>query len=700
MKVLPVLIISILTAYQVHAQFEAEPSVENYTHIIQASPTASLLGKFGEYGVGGASGIPSITIPLTSISCNTIEIPVSLSYMGGGIKVNDISSWVGAGWSLNAGGAITRTINGIPDNMPYSLKELYDLGYDPDNSLVGPTSWYLATHVNRSFDGEADIFSFNFLSFSGSFYFAPDNEGNYVPHLIEHSDLRIEYDEGGDHFVIWDTQGTKYVFEETEFSSSTTSIAGNPLNQGVTAWYITKIDSKYESIDFIYEQGTTVSYQVGQTVTQKVALHNSKASFFSDGEPSEPELLIEKKYLKEIRASNGESISFFRTDRTDLVGFEKLDYFTHHTGNPHFVTYDLISSNTNKRLYLDKVSIESEGTETHGYSFDYIDRNALAERFGGQDLWGFNNGGDYSNPSIASHGIEGGHRSIDTNLTGAGTLRKITYPTGGSTEFVWENNKKDAQKTIFQAVDYELSFNESDWDASGSVTKNFILKNAVRINLRYDIETYQAAPHEPVLNGSIQFNLIKDEDIIFRELQTGSASNLDLGKLKPGLYSVELINGLGPTDVFEFNTEISWSEPTGTVQTIPFTQLIGGLRIKNIVSRNAQGDELYRKTFIYSNPSAYDNVKPTDFVNQVAAYEIQNPGTLVCSPVKTHYAYQYSNNRLDGGSALDYPAVYSAITEYHGTEEVNNGKIIRTFNPPDPGAGSSNPYAVWVQVIE
>jgi len=78
--------------------------------IIPPSPTAYELGKFGQIPVGLFSGTPNINIPLHSFNSGDVTVPISLSYNSNGIKVDQISSDVGLGWSLNAGGVITRIL--------------------------------------------------------------------------------------------------------------------------------------------------------------------------------------------------------------------------------------------------------------------------------------------------------------------------------------------------------------------------------------------------------------------------------------------------------------------------------------------------------------------------------------------------------------------------------------------------------------
>jgi RHS repeat-associated protein len=87
------------------------------TNKLPASPTAAELGKYGEVPVSLYNGMPQVNIPIASLKGNEMAMPLSLSYHASGVKVNQIASWVGLGWSLNAGGVITREVRDQPDDV-------------------------------------------------------------------------------------------------------------------------------------------------------------------------------------------------------------------------------------------------------------------------------------------------------------------------------------------------------------------------------------------------------------------------------------------------------------------------------------------------------------------------------------------------------------------------------------------------------
>ena len=82
--------------------------------------------------MGLYTGIPNIDIPFFTVRGSLINVPISISYHAGGIKVEEVSSSIGIGWSLNAGGVITRSIRGLPDETLYgylAMIQYYPLPY-------------------------------------------------------------------------------------------------------------------------------------------------------------------------------------------------------------------------------------------------------------------------------------------------------------------------------------------------------------------------------------------------------------------------------------------------------------------------------------------------------------------------------------------------------------------------------------------
>lgn len=79
------------------------------------SPEASAFQKYVETEINEYTGNPAISIPLYTLSYKGIEVPLSLTYDGGGIQVSQEASWVGLGWSLNVGGCINYVCQGGND---------------------------------------------------------------------------------------------------------------------------------------------------------------------------------------------------------------------------------------------------------------------------------------------------------------------------------------------------------------------------------------------------------------------------------------------------------------------------------------------------------------------------------------------------------------------------------------------------------
>lgn len=220
--------------------------------IIPPSPNMSSLGKFIEHPVNNYTGVPKIAIPIYTIKHRDLEVPLQINYHASGNKVETMASWIGLGWSLNAGGSVTRSVRGLPDDL-YSITT---------NITGGPSSSHCLTYNNAGYlysandveimyseantdttrflnnlreigmgakDGIPDMFYFSFGKYSGNFVF--DELGNI--NLIPKQDLKITIQRPTDReitgFTITTPDGIRYVFSEVEKSIITSTGASSPL---------------------------------------------------------------------------------------------------------------------------------------------------------------------------------------------------------------------------------------------------------------------------------------------------------------------------------------------------------------------------------------------------------------------------------------------------------------------------------------
>lgn len=226
--------------------------------VIPPSPEAKALEKFVDQPVDYFRGTSKIEIPLWNISQDEVTVPVSLSYHQGGIKVQEIASNEGLGWSLFAGGTISREVRGgLPDDASTGFANAsFEIENCPADGLE---------LTQRAAAGEIDLqpdkFSYTYPGGSGQFIFDQDGNIHQVPKTAD----RISYN--GSYFTIRDTRGVVYEFSKIEWSYNS---AGNYYS----GWHLEKISFPWatgQDILFTYEPYSTISeYPSWETFCQGV----------------------------------------------------------------------------------------------------------------------------------------------------------------------------------------------------------------------------------------------------------------------------------------------------------------------------------------------------------------------------------------------------------------------------------------------
>lgn len=468
----------------------------NLPYRVLPSPTASELGKYGQVPVGDFTGTSSISVPLYTYKAGNISVPITLSYHSNGIKVDQLTSNVGLGWSLNCGGVISRTIRDLPDEdaeEQYPEDDIHTYGlYDVEamDYFIGASS----EHV----DSEADEFVYNFPGHTGKFMYNNQNAIVKIPHvnLVIHSISNV-LDDG---FEIITDEGIKYIFTKKEWTRYFRSTISDPSNPPqITAWYLTKIIHPLG--DEVYISYQANSYQYISSITQIV---NKTIPFSgSCGSISCPPASESITTYRNTSRITGYSISGISSNnQTDgYISFEYQAY----PGTPNDETVsgnfqmvkkikvvssytDLIDSYTfdyyttpNSRVFLSSIQYLDYQKK---YTFEYIDPDMLCKRLSySQDYWGYYNGiiNQYFVPDDYSTFFSYyGNRNPVNDFSQKGLLKKIIYPTKGSTSFNYESNTIHGTKTIYPpkvSLALEVQTNDEQMSDVDTVTTDTILFN-------------------------------------------------------------------------------------------------------------------------------------------------------------------------------------------------------------------------------
>lgn len=161
------------------------------------SPEVAGLGAYGTVPVGLFTGVPDISVPLHEMRVGGQSFPITASYHLASVKPQMQEGCLGLGWSLQTGGYISRSANGLCDEKMHA--DGYAPGYYAHASqLKGMTNAQFSdatkhirsnTGANTYYELSADEFSFNFFGYSGTFYYNEDGDWT----VISDQDIRVEF---------------------------------------------------------------------------------------------------------------------------------------------------------------------------------------------------------------------------------------------------------------------------------------------------------------------------------------------------------------------------------------------------------------------------------------------------------------------------------------------------------------------------
>ncbi len=430
------------------------------------SPIAASLGKFGDVPVSLYTGTPDVSIPLFTAQGRTLSLPIVLKYHAGGVKVEEIGSWVGIGWTLEAGGTITRSVRGLVDE---------DIGlgyYYTGNTWYNPGDWPTPSFTaivnlrDKRIDGEPDQFFFNFAGRSGQFVIGPTGaSGPIEVRAVPYQKLRIVQSIQGSMIMSWTItteDGTIYVFDAAETSTdyTTTSSTSETENSHwgtshTSSWHLTSITAPGGDVitlqyaDYVarHRMGYSIEKFDHRQVPQGSACVEPQFEVWSEFEIAEKRLASITTAAHTITFTPGP----LREDALSPLGGAQqeptLDRIAVATrAGVELRRFQFSYNYATSRLTLTGVAeTDRNGVSLPPYSFAYNTTSLPPRTSFSLDHWGFFNNRQNSTPipaMLSSLGtqLSGGNREPDPAYVPAGILTRITYPTGGFNEFVYEPN--------------------------------------------------------------------------------------------------------------------------------------------------------------------------------------------------------------------------------------------------------------------
>lgn len=681
-----------------------------------SSPNAAALGKYVDNKVSYQTGTPQIDIPIYTLKEGPLSIPISVSYHASGLKVLESASSVGAGWSVNAGGMITRTVRGNVDERGQSGGNVQthghysDYGYNKYLFVPGDVSGQLcpfptpgnfgandARFADGTKDGEPDLFTFNFSGYSGKFFFNDDR----TPVIVPEQDLKIEtnlaispYAILG--FTITTPDGTKYFFGQNQtpgnggvdardLTGSCEAYEGLSYNTAYSSWYLVKVVSPDNlfSITLKYDEEKYSSYTISMKQLQEFEnvkkdyslvknyikgvrlakisgslneinfipgnlredLSNYNPAFNSMGDDPN----TEAKTLGEIQIQNtaGSGVASCKKFKFAYSYFQ--DNVTPLPGG----LYNPEPTSDRKKLKLESIQEYScdETKNTPPYIFNYYPEPVSRQLSFAQDHWGFNNGVTTNTNLIPTYTVDtytykfGADREAKWPAMRGGTLNKITYPTGGSTDYEFEPHNTWVNATVYNLVDRGY-YNGGQGQTNQTIYSNVSLSaNHYRITIVND----------PCPSGTSCPASVYLEDNIGNYI-SGPIAVVNGGQTSTGL----LVAPAAGTYRIRVSRDNSTAYGNGAIahfEEIVPSQLqsnvtVGGLRIKKIINHDAVStasdittqftyEQLPGKSsgILYSKPVYVSGIR--NEILRLVGYETNVGcslnGCLVCTPVASLY---------------------------------------------------------------
>jgi hypothetical protein len=623
--------------------------------ILPPSPEPAALAKANNMDISLSSGMANVSIPIYDMKVGKNSIPVSLNYSANGLKVDEIPSRAGLGWTLNAGGVITRTVQGKPDEK--SIRR----GPPTGNTTLQDWIYYydqVSSTSNGTFDNEPDIYMISAPGLNGKFII----DSNGQVHSIPFNNYKINVIGTSSPYSlkvnVTDINGVVYYFGYDNIFEKTVShnLQGKFIvhQSVITAMFLTKIafpDGSYTTFHY-----SAISYRAISGFSQQLTgsyypnhkeLCQCTGNLPQDqcGTPGNTlqttltDVTYNSYYLTSIQTSDYRSISFSYDNRPDNSGDKRINTVSITDGS-FTRQYKFLYEDPNgaggynqmggynqrfflKELYYLIVLNDAGVFDTIRHSFSYDLTNLPARLTAGQDHMGYYNGA--SNPYLtpvmpvndsvnwgATYNIA--NREPNANSAKKAMLNRVTYPTGGYQEFEYEGNIHSQYIQLNSASTVNSVSGSGNTSGGGSYLGVVYYSQILNIQQNQTCNLSLSVYANPGCSGNCTppppntVNLAKIE-VVNTTTNTVVFSNIERSYTTTN-FNVALIAG----NSYRLQLTV-WGLPNASTAEIRYDPAAGpvygwvnynapGLRVKKISSYDPVSAKTTNRNFIYkSNPN-------------------------------------------------------------------------------------------------
>ena len=396
-----------------------ETTIEN---TLPPTPEAASAAKYTDVPVSHSRGLAFLDIPFHTLKGREISIPIHLSYTSGGIKMDETAGVAGLGWSLMAGGVVTRTVMDMPDEfasprMTHKMPSENLLKKLEAQTSDNETNKYLYDIVQHRVDTSLDRYNYNVNGLCGTFVILDDKT---VFHLCgDGVEVFPRFNSNGtiDSFNIVAPDGTAYRLAEKETSAhdGTSSQILTQTNgaldrwEATTAWHLTSVTSN-SGLETATLRYTAPQKWIQNTRSRREVLTINKSGSHESKSTSPEYTFIarshEAKVLSEITLSGYKAVFTYADDTGEsnhyvLGGDSRKNFPFRLTGITIFYGNSELARlvvNTGRevhdgRIILNSLRLYNGDKLNDRWDFTYDTRNTQVSRYS-QDWFGYYNGED------------------------------------------------------------------------------------------------------------------------------------------------------------------------------------------------------------------------------------------------------------------------------------------------------------------